>query len=99
MAGALVGNLTKAVGEFISKSESDISFITVEKGDRYLSRSTQNLFGNFAFSDRPTFSETLQISKTIIENYENESFDKVVIVYAKFINIYSKDSSSSGFTN
>ena len=29
LAGALVGNLTKAVGEFISKSESDISFITV----------------------------------------------------------------------
>ena len=87
LAGALVGNLTKAVGEFISKSESDTSFITVgKKGDRYLSRSTQNLFGNFSVSDRPTFSETLPISKTIIENYENENFDKVVIVYAKFIN-------------
>ena len=87
LAGALVGNLTKAVGEFISKSGSDISFITVgKKGDRYLSRSNENLFGNFSVSDRPTFNETLQISNTIIENYENENFDKVVIVYAKFIN-------------
>ncbi|MFL2665083.1 MAG: ATP synthase F1 subunit gamma [Dehalococcoidia bacterium] len=87
LAGALVGNLTKAINEFISQNKSEISFITVgKKGDRYLSRSTRNLFGKFTVSDRPTFDETIPISNTIIENYENENFDKVVLIYAKFVN-------------
>lgn len=87
LAGALVGNLTKSINVFISQNKSDISFITVgKKGDRYLSRSTQNLFGNFTISDRPTFEETIPISNSIIKNYENENFDRVVLIYAKFIN-------------
>ena len=87
LAGALIGNLTKAINEFISQNKSEISFITIgKKGARYLSRSTQNLFGNFTVSDRPTFEETIAISNSVIENYENENFDRVVLIYAKFIN-------------
>ena len=87
LAGALVGNLQRAAGTFIQETEGEVSLIGVgRKGERFITRSGSDLKAAFSVPDRPRLDDTVAISRMLIDEYASESVDKVVLIYAKFIN-------------
>ncbi len=91
LAGPLVSNLYKEAGEFISKSTEPISIVTVgRKGERFIGRTSQDLLASYSVPDKPRLEDTISISNFLINEYVNERFDKVVMIYAKFINTASQ---------
>ena len=91
LAGPLVSNLNKEAGEFITKSEAHVSVVTIgKKGERFIARTSQDLLASYSVSDRPKLEDTLSVSKFLIGQYENENFDKVVVIYSRFLNTASQ---------
>lgn len=91
LAGPLVSNLNKEAGEFIAKSEAPVSVVTIgKKGERFIARTSQDLLASYSVSDRPKLEDTLSVSKFLIGQYENENFDKVVVIYSRFLNTASQ---------
>ena len=91
LAGPLVSNLNKEAGEFITKSEAPVSVVTIgKKGERFIARTSQDLLASYSVSDRPKLEDTLSVSKFLIGQYENENFDKVVVIYSRFLNTASQ---------
>ena len=91
LAGPLVSNLNKEAGEFIAKSEAPVSVVTIgKKGERFIACTSQDLLASYSVSDRPKLEDTLSVSKFLIGQYENENFDKVVVIYSRFLNTASQ---------
>jgi F-type H+-transporting ATPase subunit gamma len=87
LAGALVGNLTRAAGVFVRDSAVPVSVITAgRKGERFIARIGQDLMATFTVKDRPSLDDTVSISRFIVNAYVNGDVDRVVMVYAQFIN-------------
>lgn len=91
LAGPLVSNLNKEAGEFIAKSEAPVSVVTIgRKGEKFIARTSQDLLASYSVPDRPKLEDTLSVSRFLIDQYENENFDKVVIIYSRFLNTASQ---------
>lgn len=87
LAGALVGNLQRAAGAFIQDTEGDVSVIGVgRKGERFVPRTGAELLAGFSVPDRPTLEDTVAIGRMLVDEYSSERVDRVVVIYAKFIN-------------
>ena len=87
LAGALVGNLQRTAGQFIQQTEGEISVIGVgRKGERFVTRTGQDLLAAFSVPDRPRLDDTVTISRMLVDEYASERVDSVVLIYAKFIN-------------
>ena len=87
LAGALVGNLQRAAGNFIQESDSEVSVVAVgRKGERFIIRSGQDLQASFSVPDRPTLDDTVAVGRMLVDDYSSERVDRVVLIYAKFIN-------------
>ncbi|MGB1748593.1 MAG: ATP synthase F1 subunit gamma [Dehalococcoidia bacterium] len=87
LAGALVGNLVRETARFIENTEGEISFIGVgRKGQRFVTRSGTLLQAAFSVPDRPTLDDTVTVSRMLVDEYAAENVDRVVMIYAKFIN-------------
>ena len=87
LAGALVGNLTRTMGVFVRDSEIPVSTIAVgRKGERFVARISSDLTATFSVADRPSLDDTVSISRFIINAYEEGTVDRVVMIYAQFIN-------------
>jgi len=87
LAGALVGNLQRVAAKFIQGTEGDVSVITVgRKGEKFAARTGQELTATFSVSDRPTLDDTIAIGRMLVDEYSSERVDRVVLIYAKFIN-------------
>ena len=87
LAGALVGNLQRAAGKFIQETEGDVSIIGVgRKGERFVTRTGNDLMAAFSVPDRPRLDDTVTISRMLIEEYASERVDRVVLIYARFVN-------------
>jgi len=87
LAGALVGNLQRETARFIQGIEGDFSMIAVgRKGERFVARTGQDLLASFSVPDRPTLDDTVAIGRMLVDEYSSERVDRVVLIYAKFIN-------------
>jgi len=87
LAGALVGNLQREAGRFIQRTEGDVSIVTVgRKGERFVARTGQDLLAGFSVPDRPTLDDTVAVGRMLVDEYASERVDRVVLIYAKFIN-------------
>ena len=66
--------------------ESNVSTICVgRKGREFLNRSGSHIVEFFTdLGDRPTLSETEQISSLVIQEYSNGNMDELYVAYAKF---------------
>jgi F-type H+-transporting ATPase subunit gamma len=88
LCGALVGNIQRAAGEAIQKSESPVEVIAVgRKGENFVVRTGQILKASFSVGDRPTLDETVGISRMLMDEFENADADRVLIAYSEFVNI------------
>ena len=88
LAGALVGNLQRTAGRFIQETEGEVTVIGVgRKGERFITRAGEDLKAAFSVPDRPRLDDTVTISRMLIDEYVSERVDRVVLIYAKFINI------------
>ena len=91
LAGALVGNLHRATGRFIQETEGQISVIGVgRKGQRFISRIGRKLHAAFSVPDRPRLDDTVTISRMLVDEYAAERVDRVVLIYARFVNTASQ---------
>lgn len=87
LAGALVGNLNRVAGQFVRDSEVPIATVTIgRKGERFVARIGQDLKATFSVADRPRLDDTVSISRYIVNMYESGEVDRVVMVYAQFVN-------------
>ncbi len=87
LAGALVGNLQREAGRFILGAQGEVSVISIgRKGERFIARAGQQLVAAFSVPDRPKLDDTATISRQLIEEYSVGRVDRVVLIYAKFIN-------------
>ena len=87
LAGALVSNLVRTAGRFIQDTEGEVSIIGVgRKGERFITRAGENLLAGFSVTDRPSLNDTVAISRMLVEEYASKRVDRVVLIYATFIN-------------
>ena len=87
LAGALVGNLSRIAGQYVRDSEVPVAAVTVgRKGARFVGRMGQELKATFSVADRPRLDDTVSISRFIVSLYESGEVDRVVMVYAQFVN-------------
>jgi len=87
LAGALVGNLQRAAGSFIGETEGKVSVMVVgRKGERFITRIGKDLKAAFSVPDRPRLDDTVAISRMLIDEYASERVDRVVLIYARFVN-------------
>lgn len=87
LAGALVGNLSRVAGQYVRDSEVPVAAVTVgRKGTRFVGRIGQELKATFSIVDRPRLDDTVSISRYIVGLYETGEVDRVVMVYAQFVN-------------
>ena len=87
LAGALVGNLNRVAGMAIRESASPVSVVAVgRKGERFIARTGQDLVATFSVNDRPRLEDTVAISRQLINQYVDGEVDRVVLVFAEFIN-------------
>ena len=81
LAGALVG------GVFIQETEGDVSVIGVgRKGERFITRTGNDLMAAFSVPDRPRLDDTVAISRMLMDEYSSQRVDRVVLIYARFVN-------------
>jgi F-type H+-transporting ATPase subunit gamma len=87
LAGALVGNLSRVAAQFVQDSEVPVAAVTVgRKGERFVARIGQELKATFSVADRPRLDDTVSISRFIVSLYEAGDVDRVVMIYAQFVN-------------
>ncbi len=87
LAGALVSNLQRAAGDFIRETEGEVSTIVVgRKGERFITRIGKDLMASFSVPDRPRLDDTVTMSRMLVDEYTSERVDRVVLIYARFIN-------------
>jgi len=87
LAGALVGNLQREAAKFIQETEGEVSVVAVgRKGERFVARTGQDLLAGFSIPDRPTLDDTVAVGRMLVDEYASERVDRVVLIYAKFIN-------------
>ncbi len=96
LCGGLVANLERHTGEIVLGPETagfgDISMIPVgRKGGEYFQRFGINFRARFQeLGDYPGLAETQPISRIAIDDYIAGRVDRVLLVYASFINTVSQ---------
>ena len=90
LCGGLIANLERHAGEIVLGPETggDVSMIPVgRKGSDYFRRFGVNYHAQFQeLGDYPGLAETQPISRIAMEEYINGDVDRVLLVYASFVN-------------
>ena len=96
LCGGLIANLERHTGEIVLGPEAggsgDISMIPVgRKGGDYFQRFGINFRASFQeLGDYPGLAETQPISRIAIDDYTEGKVDRVLLVYASFVNTVSQ---------
>jgi F-type H+-transporting ATPase subunit gamma len=84
LCGALNTNLLREVGQF---DAAKTSFVTSgRKGAQFLARNKKTVVSDFPLRDAVTHREAKNISKFLIEQFLSGNFDKVSVLYTRFVN-------------
>ncbi len=88
LCGGLISNVNRAAGEMIRGSDVPVSVISVgRKGRDFVVRSGTRLKATFeGIGDRPTLEDTRPISGLLIREFQEREFDRVMLVYSRFVN-------------
>ena len=98
LCGAFNSNILKA-SKKISENYSETSFLTIgKKGSEYFAKNGFNVVSthDHLYSDL-TFDNTAQIAQTIMQEFVDGTYDKVVLVYNQFKNAASQVVQTEGF--
>jgi len=87
LCGGLNANMNRLVASFILEQNVPVTLVTVgRKGRGFARRTQQDVRAEFTgISDRPTLSETLPISRVVIDDYTSSEVDLVYLAYPRFI--------------
>ena len=87
LCGGLVGNLNRAVGQFILDQAVPVTAIVAGRKSRdFMVRTGQDLKAVFTdLPERPELADTTAISHLIIDSYADGEVDEVYLAYTKFI--------------
>jgi len=88
LCGGLLANLSRKLLKFINEKKHDsLEFVLIgKKGEDILLKLKQKIIAHFSdLPDQPLFTETLPISKIVIDGFSNQKYKKVVSVYPHFI--------------
>ena len=87
LCGGLNANINKMTNTYMEEQSVPSSVIAVgKKGRDFISRYTDSLLAEFTdMGDKPSLVDTLPISRIVIDDFLNGSFDKVYVAYTKFI--------------
>ena len=98
LCGAFNSNILKA-SKRISENYSEASFLTIgKKGSEHFTKSGFNVVSthDHLYSDL-TFDNTAQIAQTIMQEFVDGTYDKVVLVYNQFKNAASQAVQTEAF--
>ncbi len=86
LAGALVGNINRLAGQTVFRSDAPVSIVTIgQKGERFFARSGQDMLASFRVRESPSMTDTVSISRYLMNQYLSHACDRVDMVYADFI--------------
>ncbi len=87
LCGGLNANLNRHTVSFIMGQNVPVTIIAVgRKGRDFLSRYGCDIRADFSgLGDRPSLSDTLPISRLVIEDYSSGFVDQVYLVYTEFV--------------
>ena len=89
LCGGLIGNINRKTHSFIQEQKLPASLICVgRKGVDFMKRTGRDVRAEFTWlGDRPSFLDTLPISRIIIDDYTNGVIDAVYLSYARFASV------------
>lgn len=88
LCGALNTNLCR---EAVAYRPETTQFVSIgRKGTQFLARLGRSLLAEFPLRDNPTFLETRQVSKLLIEKYLEGACDRVTVLFPRFVNTLSQ---------
>ena len=84
LCGALNTNLLREVSQFDAAKTAFVA--SGRKGVQFLARTKRELLADFHLKDAPGLLDTKPISKFVIEKFVSRDFDRVSVLYTKFVN-------------
>lgn len=92
LCGGLITNINRRTGSFILEQKMPASLICIgRKGLDFMKRSGRDIRAEFTWlGDRPSFLDTLPISRIIIDDYTNGVVDAVYVAYSRFVSVLSQ---------
>ena len=89
LAGAYNSNIVRFAMQHFSTHEIPVSYIAIgRKGRDMLVRRRQNVMAEFShLPAAPTFSDVSAIGRLAVDEFLNENFDRVYLVYTDFVNM------------
>lgn len=94
LAGAFNSNIIKEVRHLIDErfSGKKVDLITLGKKGNDILKKTQTIIeNNVALIDEPTFNDVSVLAEKMMEFYENETYDQIVLVYNSFRNAATQE--------
>ncbi len=87
LSGGLVSNMNRKSAAFILGEGLPASVVAVgRKGLEFMRRTSQDVVAEFtSLGDKPTFLQTLPISRIVIDDFTSGKVDAVYIAYAHFV--------------
>ncbi len=92
LCGGLIANINRRTGSFILEQEVPVSFVCIgRKGLDFMRRHSRDIRAEFTWlGDRPSYLDTLPISRIIIDDYTNNVIDGVYLSYTQFVSTLSQ---------
>ena len=87
LCGGLIANINRRTGSFILEQKAPVTLVCVgRKGLDFMRRHGRDIRAEFTWlGDRPSYLETLPISRIIIDDYANAVIDAVYLAYTQFV--------------
>ncbi len=93
MCGGLISNLNRKVGYFLLEKSAPAEIVAVgRKSVDFLKRSGRHITAEFTnMGDRPSFLDTLPISRIVLDEFSSGAVDEVYLAYSRFINTVNQE--------
>ena len=87
LCGGLIANINRRTGSFILEQNIPVTLIGVGcKGIDFMRRHGRDIQAEFTWlGDRPSYLDTLSISRIIIDDYTNGVIDAAYLAYTQFV--------------
>jgi F-type H+-transporting ATPase subunit gamma len=89
LCGGLVTNINRRTSSFIQEQNMPASLICVgRKGAEFMRRYGRDIRAEFiGLGDRPSYLDTLPVSRIVIDDYTNGVVDAVYVAYSRFVSV------------
>lgn len=89
LCGSLNAHLLRQTDQYIKSLPADVTVEWVavgRKGQQFLHKMSQNVVAAFgAFSNHPRFRDIIPLSKILLDGFQNNTYDHVIVIYPHFV--------------